>query len=428
MVDLSLTAISKAVLVRLVYAINGIILTFIVYETVNEPRIFVVNALIIPSFIELVVTLNYKKRGEWTWFIPSVFIYLLWIVPCILTLEIHALNFRTFVIQEAQLETCPIEFYDECAERLNLNGSSNTLFGVNITDGRLMAESHDQSRSYSMLFQQIMMLIIIFGRWLAPKGKLSRDQLSLLLLALAAMAADMLEFFTESLSIPEVACQEVYVGFIITVWCWSLLQFPLGLTAVRSKSQVPEESPEMDSTDGQRKGTCCRRSSCFSCCCEGEIWSLVVNMLMQDGPYLVLRLYIIISAGYYGETLIFFAAKNAIVVMLQLYRLTSKLCESLQEPTTPGQDEIRDIEKGIENDGFEGSEDAGVEVVIENGDDNVGNEEEATGDDNLEESSDLVLQMDDGTDQLEGAKEETNAIKTENCITSEDKSMADNSL
>ncbi|XP_072168936.1 transmembrane protein 26-like, partial [Diadema setosum] len=418
----------KAVLVRLVYAINGIILTFIVYETVNEPRIFVVNALAIPSFIELVLTLNYKKRGEWTWFIPSVFIYLLWIVPCILTLEIHALNFRTFVIQEAQLETCPIVFYDECAERLNVNGSSNVLFGVNITDGRLMADSHDQSRSYSMLFQQIMMLIIIFGRWLAPKGELSRDQLSLLLLALAAMAADMLEFSTESLSIPAVACQEVYVGFIIAVWCWSLLQFPLGLTAVRSKSQVPEESPEMDSTDGQVKGSCCRWSSCFSCCCEGEIWSLVVNMLMQDGPYLVLRLYIIISAGYYGETLIFFAAKNAIVVMLQLYRLTSKLCESLREPTTPGQDEIEDIEKGIENDGFvEGSEDAGVEVVNENGDENVGMEEEATGDDCLEESSDLVLQMDDGTDQLEGAEEETNAIKTESCITSDKQSM-DNPL
>lgn len=337
----SLCAVAQALLVRFVYAINGIVLTFLVVEIVNEPRVFVINALIIPSVIESVITLKFKRIGEWTWFIPSVFIYLLWMVPCIILLEIYALNFRSHVISVTGLASCPIVFYDECRSMMELmvdgEGDTTDLYGTNVTDDILTPESHDQARRYSMLTQQIMMLVIIFGRWMAPKGKLSRDQLSSLLLALTAMTLDMLEFLTDSLSINAVACDRIYVGFIIAVWCWSLLQIPLGLTAVKQrKPRVTGTIESSDSADGPSdedasKKPCFNLKAYCCCCCESEIWSMMVSIFMQDGPYLILRLYIMFSSGYIGETLIFFAAKNAIIVALLLYRVFIKTAQMVRK-------------------------------------------------------------------------------------------------
>lgn len=39
------------------------------------------------------------------------------------------------------------------------------------------------------------MLIIILGRWMLPRGAITRDQLSILLLEYVAIAADILELF-----------------------------------------------------------------------------------------------------------------------------------------------------------------------------------------------------------------------------------------
>ena len=40
-----------------------------------------------------------------------------------------------------------------------------------------------------------LMLIIILGRWMLPRGAITRDQLSMLLLGYVAIAADILELF-----------------------------------------------------------------------------------------------------------------------------------------------------------------------------------------------------------------------------------------
>ena len=43
--------------------------------------------------------------------------------------------------------------------------------------------------------EQLLLLILILGRWLLPKGKLTHDQLSQLLLVYIGTAADIVEFF-----------------------------------------------------------------------------------------------------------------------------------------------------------------------------------------------------------------------------------------
>ena len=45
------------------------------------------------------------------------------------------------------------------------------------------------------VLEQFLLLMLIVGRWLLPKGALSHDQLSQLLLVYVGTAADIVEFF-----------------------------------------------------------------------------------------------------------------------------------------------------------------------------------------------------------------------------------------
>ena len=46
-----------------------------------------------------------------------------------------------------------------------------------------------------VIIEQFLMLILIIGRWMLPKGDLTRDQLAQLLLVYIGTAADIIEFF-----------------------------------------------------------------------------------------------------------------------------------------------------------------------------------------------------------------------------------------
>ena len=49
---------------------------------------------------------------------------------------------------------------------------------------------------WSLLLNQSMMILLIIARWLMPKGDLSRDQLSALLLYYLGTASDIVDFFS----------------------------------------------------------------------------------------------------------------------------------------------------------------------------------------------------------------------------------------
>jgi len=52
-----------------------------------------------------------------------------------------------------------------------------------------------KDREWVRLLEQLLLLILILGRWMLPKGKLTHDQLSQLLLVYIGTAADIVEFF-----------------------------------------------------------------------------------------------------------------------------------------------------------------------------------------------------------------------------------------
>ena len=59
---------------------------------------------------------------------------------------------------------------------------------------------------------------------------------------------------------------------------------------------------------------------------HGEVFQILVTLLMQDGPFLVLRLYLIVQYNVVSEMHIFFTCKNAIVSILLVYRLCILTC------------------------------------------------------------------------------------------------------
>jgi len=88
------------------------------------------------------------------------------------------------------------------------------------------------------------------------------------------------------------------------------------MTASKSrKTRVGFENE--GSTKISRANNCCAKSIFNS----AEVWGILVTLLLQDIPFLVFRLYMMIVYREIQQMIIFFTGKNALVVILQLYRI-----------------------------------------------------------------------------------------------------------
>ncbi|MED6291393.1 hypothetical protein CHARACLAT_023139 [Characodon lateralis] len=154
---------------------------------------------------------------------------------------------------------------------------------------------------------QILLILLIIGKWLLPLGGgLSRDQLSQLLLVFVGTAADILEFTSETLDdVKDNSPHVVYI--ILAVWTWSMLQFPCHLCVVRSMSNEAADEGIQEDSFWSKHST--------------DLWSIVETLFIQDGPFLVVRLTVMTCFGVFHQMLVFFAFKNFLVVILNVYRL-----------------------------------------------------------------------------------------------------------
>lgn len=100
-------------------------------------------------------------------FCPSVFLYLSSVVPAIWLLELDKMEKRNKERENISLATVGKDLK-------NLD----KLLGVHIKLPHIEVDAE----TWVTLIEQFLMLILIVGRWLLPKGDLTRDQLSQLLL------------------------------------------------------------------------------------------------------------------------------------------------------------------------------------------------------------------------------------------------------
>lgn len=259
---------------------------------------------------------------------------------------------------------------------------------------------------------------IIIGRWLIPRGTLTRDQLSALLLGYVSNSADILELFA-TFEEPELFDKRAVTIAIMVIFTLSVYQFALVTTSTMdSEEDVKERNRKIHAqnnrvhpeshwkklsrnayikelkaqraaanlargkvtpTSGEDKDTSVdnitkrksrlaklRKPKAINAdaavetstsikrkALHGELYQILVTLLMQDGPFFILRTYLIIQYNVASEMHIFFTCKNAIVCILLIYRLLILSCSENEKDNeidrVGAESKLKNIQRAIEN-------------------------------------------------------------------------------
>ncbi|KAK3787402.1 hypothetical protein RRG08_032358 [Elysia crispata] len=304
-----------AILVRVILAVFSILTVLVVVRERNDQRFWALTSILTLLLIESVYTVVKRRGQERKWISLCFVCYLLACLPSVWLLELQKLGLFTSKYANASGET----------SELNLPGGLTTEF-VLASDDRIY------------IVENCLVFLLILCRWLLPRGDISRDQLSQLLFVFIGMGSDVMELF-QLFEQEEVKRRRTLTYVILTVYSLSLFQFTLVLTmsANPKKARVALDSAADTSgparldlasrglvghTGPRGRGGHVRQKRTFSdFLIRSEIWSLIVTILMQDGPYLAVRLYVVVKLKIIKSNIIFFVCKNAIVVCLLIYRL-----------------------------------------------------------------------------------------------------------
>ncbi|XP_002126839.2 transmembrane protein 26 [Ciona intestinalis] len=395
--------IVKSILSRSLYALYSFIAVWRVTEALNETIYWLLLFTLCPLALETIHSVLIRKGNEMKWMTPSVLFYLLCGIPCIWLLEVKLLSDR--LTNLSPTNTSSIE------SSSSVLGSSSSSIGITI-------DLDDEG--WTLALEQILIFVLVIGKWIAPKGELSRNELSQLLLVNIAAGADIIELL-EVFGETKVSQNAELVYLVMAIWTWSLLQFCLVLTASKdlpdldddyneteiyrvdtdsdkkeltnagnkfgektkafsknelslpgdgNRLQVTKDNPrygkahnqallnnQIMNTNGEltsnknhtvdiADGTNSIKSNagiakaedllradqsvaafvegrmCFDCfCCYTEIWGMVMSILFQDGPFLILRLFIMLHYKVVTHMNVFFTCKNVLVIILLLNRI-----------------------------------------------------------------------------------------------------------
>lgn len=180
------------------------------------------------------------------------------------------------------------------------------------------------------------LMIIIIGRWLLPKGKMSRSALSQLLLVYLSLASDMIDLlsiFQED----KVIHNQKMIYSILAIFSWSTLQFCLNLITARGRTfrfGMDNQSQNIQLTPKQQKRRVVSTQRVKTTCSTlvmSELPSIFITILMQDLPFVIIRLIAVIHFKVQSYTTIFFTCKNLIILFLQCYRLWSICIEHMDQ-------------------------------------------------------------------------------------------------
>nr|XP_039250964.1 uncharacterized protein LOC120328518 [Styela clava] len=211
--------IIKAVVARGLYAVYALLAVWRVTVALQEPLYWFLLFCIILIATEALHTIIERKGGELKWITPSVFFYLICAVPPIWLLELKLLKDR----QEGTNQTI-----------------ESNVINLDLSD-----------EGWTLALEQILIFALVFGKWIAPKGELTRDQFSQLLLVNLGAGADIIELL-ETFNEDEVRENAQIVYLIMSVWSWSLLQFCIVPTAYKELPVIEESLSKCDQNSSKQ--------------------------------------------------------------------------------------------------------------------------------------------------------------------------------
>ncbi|XP_064156965.1 transmembrane protein 26 [Anguilla rostrata] len=294
-----------ALLSRFLFAVHGVVTVWRVVAVKGEPLYWLLLSGAALLGVEMAVTLKCTRNAEWKWFSPMVFLYLSTVVPSIWFLELDLLQ------SKLPLNT-------------SFGNDLHLLSHIPIAAGLAQLDPENWAAG----LEQTMLIVLVLGRWLMPKGDMSRGQLSQLLMVYVGLGADILDIF-DTFKEPEVKTNRTVVIVGLSLFTWALMQFPLVLTQT-SHSKAQRGTDRCSSSEaggrGDADGPAGNR---WSSCCSSEAWSLLLTVGLQDGPFLVYRLYLMVRENVLNQLMIFFTCKNILVVLLEIYRILVVQCERM---------------------------------------------------------------------------------------------------
>lgn len=107
---------------------------------------------------------------------------------------------------------------------------------------------------------------------------------------------------------------------ILGLWSLSLIQFTLVLTAARARRDQSGLVTRHYNVKQGKHG-----------CCAADVYGILISILLQDLPFLVLRILLIFKFNVLSYTNMFFTSKNTLVILLLLYRLVVVFLERRSE-------------------------------------------------------------------------------------------------
>uniref|UniRef100_A0A3P8SSU0 Transmembrane protein 26a n=1 Tax=Amphiprion percula TaxID=161767 RepID=A0A3P8SSU0_AMPPE len=295
-----------ALLSRFLFAVHGVLTVWRVVAVKGDPLYWLLLTGVALLGVEMAVTLKCTRNAEWKWFSPMVFLYLSSVIPSIWFLELSLLQSKLPVNNSSGHELHMLAHIPITA--VGVPPQNNCA--VSFTQGIVELDPENWVAG----LEQTMLIVLVLGRWLMPKGDMSRDQLSQLLMVYVGLGADILDIF-DTFKEPEVKTNQMVVIIGLALFSWALMQFPLVLTQTRP---AEGESPQA------RIGAllCCPEAPpSFASCCSSEVWSLLLTVGLQDGPFLLYRIYLMVQEQVLNQLMIFFTCKNILIVLLELYRI-----------------------------------------------------------------------------------------------------------
>lgn len=295
-----------AVITRALFILVSLIGVWRVTRVKEDRNYWFLTFLFLPLVAEMIVTLKRRKGQDYKWFSPPIFLFLISIIPSIWILELHYQQDKG-----EDLKCKKLDSWENLRRVFTLNETMGNFTYQNYLKNINQSLSAICSNDWILILHQILLILLIVGKWLLPLGGgVTRDELSQLLLIFVGTAADILEFTSETLvNSPQL----VYI--ILGVWTWSMLQFPLHLAVVNSK-------PDSEGELGEQKVSLLTKHST-------DIWNIVEALFIQDGPFLVVRLTVMTYFYVFQQMLVFFAIKNFMVVILNFYRL-AVICQDFR--------------------------------------------------------------------------------------------------
>ena len=173
-----------------------------------------------------------------------------------------------------------------------------------------------------------LLLLVIVGRWVLPKGITSRSNLSQLLLIYMSIASDIVDLLTIFNEEQVLSSQRMLIATLV-VLSWSLLQFATNMSAA---SKNNNRSGNLDSFRQVLRKRQRRRIFIFysmQVLFENDAWYLYeLNLMSCSAIQLALRLVAVIKFDVRSYSTLFFTCKNGIILFLQFYRLIAIVSEN----------------------------------------------------------------------------------------------------